>query len=108
MTEYTTVSLPKMLADDVKELIEEVEYWPGFSSFVREATLEKLRAEQARLNIKTEEEEMVFVADYDLSKVQATLKWGLYCELDWSELEDVEKVLESLLRDVNSQKEATT
>ena len=49
MTEYRTVSVPRPLADDVQELIKEVGHWPGLSAFVREATLEKLRAEKARV-----------------------------------------------------------
>lgn len=45
-TKYKTVSLPKGLADDVERLIDELEYWPSLSAFVREATLEKLRKER--------------------------------------------------------------
>ena len=42
---YRTVSIPKGLTDDVEKLIEELGYWPSISSFVREATLEKLKVE---------------------------------------------------------------
>ena len=48
-SKYTTVSLPTGLAEDVRELIAKVRYWPSFAAFVREATLEKLRSENARL-----------------------------------------------------------
>lgn len=47
-TKYTTVSLPKPLADDVLTLTEKVGYWPSLSSFVREACIEKLRMERSR------------------------------------------------------------
>ena len=48
MTKYTTVSLPKPLGDDMKELLERVGYWPSMSSFVREACIEKLERERAK------------------------------------------------------------
>ena len=48
-TKYRTVSIPKGITDDVEKLIEELRYWPSVSSFVREATLEKLKAEQRNL-----------------------------------------------------------
>jgi len=46
---YSTVSLPRGIADAVDELIDELGYWPSRGAFVREATLEKVRAEQGRL-----------------------------------------------------------
>lgn len=42
---YRTVSLPSRLADDIQKLIDEFEYWPSMSAFVREAALEKLKRE---------------------------------------------------------------
>lgn len=48
MTDYTTVSLPKAMGDDIDKLIEELAYWPSRSAFVREATLTKIRLEQKR------------------------------------------------------------
>ena len=48
-TKYRTASIPKGLTDDVKKLIEELRYWPSISSFVREATLEKLKMERRNL-----------------------------------------------------------
>ncbi len=46
---YRTVSIPRGITDDVEKLIDELRYWPSISSFVREATLEKLKAEQKSL-----------------------------------------------------------
>jgi len=48
-TKYATVSLPKGLTDEIDMLIEELGFWPSRGAFVREATLEKVRAEQDRL-----------------------------------------------------------
>jgi len=48
MTKYTTVSLPKQLADDIFTLTDKVGYWPSLSSFVREACMEKLQMERSR------------------------------------------------------------
>lgn len=48
MTKYTTVSIPKPLAEDVDALMEEVGYWPSLSSFIREACHEKLWAERMK------------------------------------------------------------
>ena len=42
---YRTVSIPRGITDEVEKLIEELRYWPSVSSFVREATLEKLKVE---------------------------------------------------------------
>ena len=46
---YATVSIPRGIADAIDELIEELGYWPSRGSFVREATLQKIREEQKRL-----------------------------------------------------------
>jgi Arc/MetJ-type ribon-helix-helix transcriptional regulator len=46
---YVPVSIPKAIADKIDELIEDLGYWPSRSSFVREASLEKIRAETHRL-----------------------------------------------------------
>lgn len=46
---YRTVSIPRGITDDVEKLIEELSYWPSVSSFVREATLEKLKWELRNL-----------------------------------------------------------
>jgi len=43
---YRTVSLPRGLADDVQEPVDEFGYWSGLGAFVREAALEKLRRRQ--------------------------------------------------------------
>ncbi len=48
-SKYRTVSLPKGITDEVEKLIEELRYWPSISSFVREATLEKLKVERREL-----------------------------------------------------------
>jgi len=46
---YSTVSIPRGIAEAIDELIEELGYWPSRGAFVREATLEKVREEQGRL-----------------------------------------------------------
>lgn len=46
---YSTVSLPKGITDEIDTLIDELGFWPSRGAFVREATLEKVRAEQGRL-----------------------------------------------------------
>jgi len=46
---YRTVSILRGLTDDVEKLIEEKPYWPSVSAFVREATLEKLKAERRNI-----------------------------------------------------------
>ena len=44
-SKYRTVSIPVGITDEIERLIEELRYWPSISSFVREATLEKIKAE---------------------------------------------------------------
>ncbi len=56
-TKYRTVSIPTGITDDVEKLIEELRYWPSVSSFVREATLEKLKVERRNLRENREAEE---------------------------------------------------
>ena len=56
-TKYRTVSIPKGLTDDVEKLIEELRYWPSISSFVREATMEKLKAERRNIRENREAKE---------------------------------------------------
>jgi len=46
---YSTISLPRGIAEAIDELIEELGYWPSRGAFVREASLEKVREEQGRL-----------------------------------------------------------
>lgn len=43
---YSSVSLPLKLLLEVDRLIEEKEFWPSRSAFVREACLEKIRRER--------------------------------------------------------------
>ncbi len=52
-SKYRTVSIPKGITDEVEKLIEELQFWPSISSFVREATLTKLRVERARAHTQT-------------------------------------------------------
>jgi len=55
MNEYRTVSILKKLTDDIQRLMVEVGYWPNISSFVREASLEKLYLERMKLKSFKEE-----------------------------------------------------
>jgi len=48
MVDYTTVSLPRPLLNEINRLIKQVGFWPSLSSFVREACLEKLHAERMK------------------------------------------------------------
>ena len=48
-SKYRTVSIPKGITDEVEKLIEELQFWPSISSFVREATLTKLKVERKTL-----------------------------------------------------------
>ncbi len=57
---YRTASIPRRLADDVQELIDEFGYWPSLAAFVREATLEKLRKERQFSGKIVEEPLMAF------------------------------------------------
>jgi len=50
---YVTVSILQGIADAIDALIEELGFWPSRGAFVREATLEKIRAEQERLGKDT-------------------------------------------------------
>ena len=58
--EYKTVSLPRRLADDIQEIMDEFGYWPSLGAFVREAALEKLRRERQSLVKMVEEPIMAF------------------------------------------------
>lgn len=60
---YRTVSILKGLTDDVEKLIEELRYWPSISSFVREATLEKLKVERNNLRDLREAKENSIQSD---------------------------------------------
>ena len=57
ITKYRTVSIPTGITDDVEKLIQELRYWPSISSFVREATLEKLKIERRELRENREAKE---------------------------------------------------
>lgn len=57
MNEYSTASVPKPLAEDIKRLIKETGYWPSFSAFVRAACLAKLHNERVRWRAFKEEGE---------------------------------------------------
>jgi len=46
---YTSVSFPREVVEAVRELIEELKYWPSVSAFAREAVLEKIRRERKAL-----------------------------------------------------------
>lgn len=48
-SKYVTVSLPAAIGRAIDGLIDELGYWPSRGAFVREACLEKIRAERLRL-----------------------------------------------------------
>lgn len=47
--EFSAVSVPTPILEEIDKLIEELGYWPSRSSFVREACLEKIDYERERL-----------------------------------------------------------
>jgi len=47
---YVTVSLPVGVSEAIDGLIEELGYWPSRGAFVREACLEKIKAERRWLS----------------------------------------------------------
>lgn len=47
--EFSAVSVPIPILEEIDKLIEELGYWPSRSSFVREACLEKIEYERDRL-----------------------------------------------------------
>jgi len=52
MNDYTTVSLPKQLLEEINQLIKQIGFWPSTTAFVREACITKLHAEQEYKNQK--------------------------------------------------------
>ena len=46
---YVTVSIPKAMADDIDELMEQHGYWPSRGAFVREAIRAKIEEERVKL-----------------------------------------------------------
>ena len=53
---YTSVSFPKEMVEAIRELIEELKYWPSASAFCREAVLEKIKQERKLLKELRENE----------------------------------------------------
>jgi Arc/MetJ-type ribon-helix-helix transcriptional regulator len=70
---YMTVSIPVGITDEVKHLIEQRRYWPSVSSFVREATLEKIKVE-GRLLRELRETEKDPIKGADLPHAGNSLK----------------------------------
>lgn len=52
---WTSVSFPKEMIEAIRDLIEELKYWPSASAFCREAVLEKIKQERAVLKEVREE-----------------------------------------------------
>jgi len=46
---WTSVAFPSEMVDAIRELIEELRYWPSVSTFCREAVLEKIKRERRLL-----------------------------------------------------------
>ena len=55
--EFSAVSIPLPILEEIDRLIEELGYWPSRSAFVREACLEKIERERKRLRSLREERE---------------------------------------------------
>ena len=47
--DFSSVSIPKPVLEEVDELIRELGHWPSRSAFVRESVLEKVRVEKQRI-----------------------------------------------------------
>uniref|UniRef100_A0A6M3LXF8 Uncharacterized protein n=1 Tax=viral metagenome TaxID=1070528 RepID=A0A6M3LXF8_9ZZZZ len=50
MTKYITISIPKAIADDMDQIMEDIGYWPSRGAFVREACIEKMEREKEKAN----------------------------------------------------------
>jgi Arc/MetJ-type ribon-helix-helix transcriptional regulator len=46
---WTSVAFPSEIVEAIRELIEELKYWPSVSSFCRDAVLEKIDRERRKL-----------------------------------------------------------
>jgi len=46
---WTSVAFPRKIVEAIRELIEELKYWPSVSSFCREAVLEKIDKDRRKL-----------------------------------------------------------
>ncbi|MBS7649233.1 MAG: ribbon-helix-helix domain-containing protein [Candidatus Bathyarchaeia archaeon] len=46
--EYSAISIPISILEEIDRLIEEAGYWPSRGAFVREACLEKIERERKR------------------------------------------------------------
>jgi Arc/MetJ-type ribon-helix-helix transcriptional regulator len=46
---WTSVAFPREIVEAIRELIEELKYWPSVSTFCREAALEKIKRERELL-----------------------------------------------------------
>lgn len=55
MTNYwTTVSIPRPLAEDIRKFVDAVGYWPSVGAFIREACITKMEMERERLRANAE------------------------------------------------------
>lgn len=48
-SKWTSVAFPKEMVEAIRELIEELKYWPSVTSFCRESALEKIKRERELL-----------------------------------------------------------
>jgi Arc/MetJ-type ribon-helix-helix transcriptional regulator len=46
---WTSVAFPSEMVEAIRELIEELKYWPSVSTFCREAVLDKIKKERELL-----------------------------------------------------------
>jgi len=46
---YGTASIPTGVLEEIDNLVKELRFWPSRGAFVREACMEKIRRERARL-----------------------------------------------------------
>jgi len=46
--EFSSVSIPKPVLEEVDDLIRKIGHWPSRSAFVREAVIDKINKERAR------------------------------------------------------------
>lgn len=55
MRKWTTVSVPRAIAEDMDRLMKKLGYWPSRGAFVREALLAKIREEQKQTRVEEAE-----------------------------------------------------
>lgn len=54
MKNYTTISIPRAITEDIDLLLKRLGYWPSRGAFVREACIAKIREEKKQTRVEEE------------------------------------------------------